>query len=57
MPATPACLGYNKGLLRTSVCKSSGRLRLASLSLEVLVSKKQKAVKQNETEQAMMGNL
>lgn len=57
MPVTPACLGYNKGLLRTSVSKSSGRLCLASLSLEVLVSKKQRAVKQNETEQAMMGNL
>lgn len=57
MPVTPACLGYNKGLLRTSVSKSSGRLCPASLSLEVLVFKKPRAVEQNETEQVMMGNL
>lgn len=56
MPVTPACLGYNKDLLRTLVSKSSGRLCLASLSLEVLVFKKQRAVKQNEIEQVMMGN-
>ena len=56
MPVTPACLGYNKGLLRTLVSKSSWRLCLASLSLEVLVFKKQRAVKQNEIEQVIMGN-
>lgn len=56
MPVTPACLGYNKGLLRTLVSKSSWQLCLASLSLEVLVFKKQRAVKQNEIEQVMMGN-
>lgn len=57
LPATPACLGYNKGPFRTSVSESSGWLCLASLSLEVLFFRKQRAVKETRIEQVAKGNL
>lgn len=49
LAVTPVCLDYNRGLLRTSVAKSSRWLCLASLCLEVVFQK----AKSNEADKSV----